>query len=152
MLRLWPGVIDERGVDAKAERLVERARRFGGAVDDRLPAPLLVEPPEREGAHGRAEAAAAELLPHADGLELTDAVCVVEPAQAVGGEAAVRRLDDTVERVTIGPLRAYPCVARLGEAGGCPHVLMDRDPLREVVGAGRSVAEPRRERRRLRPL
>jgi hypothetical protein len=35
-------------VDAEAERLVKRARRFGCAVDDRLPAAFLVQALEPE--------------------------------------------------------------------------------------------------------
>ena len=74
-------------MDAKADRLVQRARRPGRAVDDRLPPALLVQPPERERAHRRAEAPPAELRPGPDRLELADSVLVVRPAQAVGGEA-----------------------------------------------------------------
>ena len=116
MLQLRPRVAGQRGVHPEAERLVERAGRLGGAVDDRLPAALLVKALESERADGGAEAAAAELRPHADRLELADAVCVVGPAQAVGGEAAVRCLDDAVERPTVGPLGAHLRVAGLGQA------------------------------------
>ena len=55
-------VADERRVAAEADRLVERARLVADAIDDRLPAALLVEATERERADGGAEAASPELL------------------------------------------------------------------------------------------
>ena len=82
---------------AEADRLVEAASRVGDAVDDRLPAALLVQAAQSEGADGAAETLAAELLPYAHGLELADAVLVVRPDQAVRREAPVRRFDDAVE-------------------------------------------------------
>jgi hypothetical protein len=63
-----------------------------------------VQAAQREGADGGAQPTAAELLADTHGLELSDGVLVVEPAEAVGGEATVRSLDHTVERLAVGPL------------------------------------------------
>jgi hypothetical protein len=57
---------------------------------------FLVQAPQREAADCATEAAAAELFPDADRLELANPV-VVGPAQAVRGEATIRRLDDAIE-------------------------------------------------------
>ena len=121
-------------MDAEADRLVKRARRCGRAVDDCLLPAFLVQALQRERADGGAEAAAAEIRPDADGLELANAVLVIGPAEAVRGEAAVRRLDDAVERLAVRPCGADLSVARLGDARGRPDVTVDRDALGHVVG------------------
>jgi hypothetical protein len=103
-------------VDAEAERLVKRARRCGSAVNDRLSGAFFVQTVQCERADGVAEALAAKLLPDANRLELADAVLVVGPAEAVRGEAAVRRLDDAVKRLAVRPLSANLRVARRSDA------------------------------------
>ena len=114
----------------------------------RLPPPFLVQASQRERADGGPEPAAPEVRPNPDRLELADAVLVVGPAQAVGGKATVRRLDDAVERLTVRPLRANPRVARLGDPRGRPDFKVDRDALGHVGGADRPVAKAVRQRRR----
>src|SRR5262249_57359618 len=109
-------VADERRVPAEADRLVERARRIADAVDDRLPAALLVPAAKSERADGGAEPAASEFVTHADRLQLADAALVVRPEEAIGREAAVGRLDDAVEGRPIGPRGLDVREARLGHA------------------------------------
>ena len=88
-----------------------------------------MQAPQREAADCAAEAAAAELLPDADRLELADPVLVVGPAEAVRGEATIRRLDDAIELFAVRPLRANLREARLGDArgpvGARPDLAMD---------------------------
>ena len=99
----------------------------------------------------RPQGRGAKLRPDADRLKLADAVLVIRPAEAVRGEAAIRRLDNAVERLAVRPLSADLRVARFGHARGCPDLTVDRDTLGHVGGADRPIAEPVRERRRLRP-
>src|SRR5205085_5833780 len=114
-------------VAAKADRLVETARRVGDAVDDRVPTALLVQATQREGADARPEPAAPELLAHTDRLELPDAVLVVRPDEAIGREPSVGSLDDAIEGRAVRPGGAHVLEARLGDARRRPDVPVDRD-------------------------
>ena len=90
---------------AHADRLVERgpAPEALQRVDDRARGALLSQPEEREAADGSRKSAAMIVRVRAYGLELPDAVRIVEPRQAVRSERPVRRLHDAVEIAPVWP-------------------------------------------------
>lgn len=69
---------------------------------------------QRGEAHRPGQARTTELRQGSDGLQLADGIVLVEPDQALGGEAVVRRFRDPIELGAVRPGRHDVPVARSG--------------------------------------
>lgn len=69
----------------------------------------------------------------ADGLELADAVLLVEPDERVGRKAAVGSFDDQIELLAVGRKGAQDAVGRERELRGLPRGAMDLDAPFQIV-------------------
>ena len=131
--------LDGAGLAAEAETLVERARpahlrpaRLRGRSRARH---KIKQTAEGRPANGRGEAAAAVIRMRTDGLELTDGVTIVVPAEHVGSKGSARRLDHAVQIGSIGPSAHDVAIALLRHPRRRPNRAVHLHPPLKILRA-----------------